>query len=279
MGARTVSSISGAAMGRDKIRYFIYLNGRWRWRPTNAMRAQGFGLITMGRGGPGTDTDGNPESSLEDRQRAIELNRAWDHVRAGHAPQPARTTLSAYPAGSVGEAYQRAMELRKAERLNKGIVWTKEQESRDDWPRAWKWLGPEFGDCDPKTIIPEHFLRIDPITGHPAGLVPRIERVSVSERNRTIKVWRALWKKMKAMGGYLGDHGDPAKSFANSAPQPRQEIWLRREVLKLVQIAWRHKFYGLAACMAVAWDSMVSPVDVRGLKLAQARQDAGGIHF
>jgi hypothetical protein len=50
-------------------------------------------------------------------------------------------------------------------------------------------------------------------------------------------------------------------------------------VLKLVQVAWRHKFYGLAACMAVAWDSMVSPVDARGLTLKQARQDAGGVHF
>ena len=33
----------GTPLGRDKIRYFLYLNGRWRWRPTKAMRAQGFG--------------------------------------------------------------------------------------------------------------------------------------------------------------------------------------------------------------------------------------------
>jgi hypothetical protein len=32
-------------VGRDTIRYFLYLNGRWRWRPTRAMRAQGFGLV------------------------------------------------------------------------------------------------------------------------------------------------------------------------------------------------------------------------------------------
>jgi hypothetical protein len=62
-----------------------------------------------------------------------------------------------FEVGSVGDAYQRAMALRKAERLSKGVVWSHEQESRDDWPRAWKWLGPEFGDCDPKTIVPENF--------------------------------------------------------------------------------------------------------------------------
>jgi hypothetical protein len=81
------------------------------------------------------------------------------------------------------------------------------------------------------------------------------------------------------MGGYLGAQEDPAKTFANSAPQPRQEIWLRHEVLKLVQVAWRNKFYGLAACMAVAWDSMVSPVDARGLTLGASAPGCRGIHF
>ncbi len=57
----------GLAVGRDTIRYFLYLNGRWRWRPTKTMRAQGFGLVTMGRGGPGRDADGNPEPSVEDK--------------------------------------------------------------------------------------------------------------------------------------------------------------------------------------------------------------------
>jgi len=62
-------------MGRDKIRYFLFINGRWRWRPTKTMRALGFGLITMGRGGPGTDAEGHPAPSVEDQNRAIALNR------------------------------------------------------------------------------------------------------------------------------------------------------------------------------------------------------------
>jgi hypothetical protein len=277
---RAPAACIGLAVGRDTIRYFLYLNGRWRWRPTKTMRAHGFGLVTMGRGGPGRDSDGNPEPSVEDKKRAIELNRSWDQVRAGHAKAPARTTLKAYPPGSVGDGYQRAMGLRKAERLAKGVVWTKEQESRDDWPRAWRWLGPEFGDCDPKTVIPEHFLRIDPVTSEPAGLVPRIEReVSITERHRAIKVWRALWKRMRGMGGYCDGRDDPAKAFANGAPDPRQAIWLRREVLKLVQTAWRYKFYGLAALMAVAWDTMLSPIDARSLSGGQAANDAHGMLF
>ena len=268
----------GASVGKDQVRYFLYLNGRWRWRPTKAMRTQGFGLVTMGRGGPKRDADGHPEASLEDRTRAIVLNDAWDRVRSGQAPAPARTTLMSYPPGSVGDGYQRAMSLRKAERLARGVVWSNEQESRDDWPRAWKWLGPEFGDCDPKTIIPEHFLRIDARTGEPAGLVPRIEKaVSVTQRHRTIKVWRALWVRMAAMKYCSGE--DPALSFANSAPQPRDAMWHRKEVLMRVQRAWRMGYYGLAACMATAWDSMCSPVDVRRLTPSQVRSDPAGIWF
>lgn len=269
----------GDSLGKDKVRYFLYLNGRWRWRPTKAMRAHGFGLVTMGRGGPGRDAEGNPEPSIEDQRHAIELNRAWDQLRAGRGSAPARTTLKVYPEGSVGRGYQRAMELRKAARLAKGVVWTIEQEKRDSWPRAWKWLEPRFGDCDPRTIQPEHFLRVDSVTGETKGLVVEIEKaVSVTERHMVIKVWRALWKKMAGMSYCDGDK-DPSQTFANTPPKPRDQIWLRWEVLKLVQVAWRHEFYGLAALMAAAWDSQLSPVDNRNLTLAQIRSDAVGPFF
>jgi hypothetical protein len=243
------------------------------------MKAHGFGLVTLGAGGPGLDSEGQPKASFADQQRAIELNRAWDQVRAGQRQAPARTTLVRYAEGSVGDGYQRAMALRKAQRVANGDIWTKEQEKRDGWPRAWKWLEPKFGDCDPRTIEPEHFLRLDHITGEAKGLVPEIEgAVSITERHMTIKVWRALWKKMAAMK-YCDHDADPSKSFANTPPKPRDQIWMRAEVLRLVQVAWRNEYYGLAALMAVAWDSQLSPVDNRSLTLAQARSDDVGIYF
>lgn len=268
-------------MGSDSVRYFLFVCGRWRWRPTKKMKQFGFRLVTMGTGDPiRRDADGNPAPSDQDIRRALELNRSWDLTRSGAVPPQISVGLTRYPKGSVGEAYQRAMALRKAERIAKGIVWSKEQEGRDDWPRAWRWLGPEFGDCDARTIIPEHFLRIDEATGLAAGLIPRIEReVSITERHRTIKVWRALFKRMQAMGDYCGDRQDPSKAFRNSEPDPRNAIWLRHEVLKLVQIAWRNEFFGLAALMAVSWDSMLSPVDGRSLTPAHATNDGFGIVF
>jgi hypothetical protein len=179
---------------------------------------------------------------------------------------------------SVSDGYQRAMALRKAQRVASGIIWSKEQEKRDSWPRAWKWL-ERFGDCDPRTIEPEHFLRIDAVTGKPKGLVAEIEaKVSVTERHMVIKVWRALWKKMAGMK-YCDLGADPSKTFTNTPPKPRDQVWYRREVRKLVQVAWRHEFYGLASLMAVAWDSQLSPIDNRSLSLSQARSDDAGIYF
>jgi len=109
-------------MGEDKIRYLLWVCGRWRWRPTKAMRARGFKLVTFGK-----------ELTVRDKARAITLNAEWDRVRTGAQAAPDERE-PVYPAGSVGDGYQRAMKLRAAERAARGIVRTKEQTKRDDWP-------------------------------------------------------------------------------------------------------------------------------------------------
>jgi hypothetical protein len=198
-----------------------------------------------------------------------------DKVRTGVLP----ALKTVYPAGSVGDGYQRAVRLREAERKAKGITWTADQEKRDDWSRAWRWLEPVFGDVDPKTVQPEHFLAIDNKTGRPKGFIPLPEaQISSTERHRVIKVWRALWKKMAAMN-YCRLEGDPTLTFANTAPGPRQDIWQHREVVWLVQRAWRIGYKGLAAMMAVGWDTMLSPIDVRSLSTGQLERDSEGALF
>lgn len=242
-------------MGADKIRYLVFVNGRWRWRPTRTMRAHGFRLISFG-----------PELTSADRAKAIHLNDEWDRVRRGLASeQPQRT----YPHGSVGDGFRRAVAMRNLDRKEKGLPWTPEQESRDDWARAWKWIEPVYGDVDPRTIQPEEML---PFRAKVA------ERVSESEAFRVIKVWRALWKKMAVMG-YCDRDRDPSLATSNSAPPPRAGAWSDHEVKRLVQRAWRRGYRGLAVCMAIAWDTQLSPVDVRRLTPAQRMRDSGGSYF
>ena len=242
-------------MGKDKIRYLLFVSGRWRWQPTRAMRACGFKLTTFGK-----------ELTAADKARAIALNAEWDQVRTGAQAAPVEAQPF-YPTGTVGDGYQRAVNLRASERDAKGIIWTKEQVYRDDWPRAWKWLGPLFGDCDPKTVTPEALLALRK---------KLTEGVSATEAHRVIKVWRALWKKLQAFGYCSAKDNDPSFAFANPAPGPRKDIWKYAEVVQLVEHAWTHGKPGLAALMAVIWDSKLSPGDARALTPGQRARDTHG---
>jgi hypothetical protein len=73
------------------------------------------------------------------------------------------------------------------------------------------------------------------------------------------------------MGLCVSDR-DPSKLFSNSAPAPRQAVWREGEAVRLVKAAWRSGYKGLAACMAVAWDSQLSPVDARTVKASELRR-------
>ena len=72
---------------------------------------------------------------------------------------------------------------------------------------------------------------------------------------------------------YCDKDADPSLTFANTAPPPRQELWTHREVMRLVQRAWRENKKGLAAAIAVMWDTMLSPIDARKLTAGQKAYD------
>ena len=250
-------------MVEDKPRYLLKIKGCYYWRPTKRMRAFGFKLQCLGK------------NDVPAKQAAIAWNDKWDRVRKGDAVSFDDTTVI-YPEGTIGEAYQRIMNLRKAARESKGAVWTTEQSSRDDWPRAWRWIGPVFGDLKPCQVEPGMLIGTDPKS---LGLRPRVAlRVSQSEAHRVIKVWRLLWNRMSVLG-YCDADRDPSFTFQNSSPDPRNQIWYEGEVVRLVKEAWRGGYKGLAVCIAVAWDSQLSPVEARHLTLGQRRYHNGGSYF
>jgi hypothetical protein len=226
------------------------------------MRDAGFPRVRLG---PGMVVDGKNVPAPEDVARALELNAEWDRHRRGLPPLTPRL---GFPPGSIGDGYHRAMAMREKERERKGIRWTSEQRSRDDWPRAWRHIEPLLGDCDPSSVTPEI---LQELRGDVA------ERVSEGEAFRAIKVWRALWQKMVGFRFCSGE--DPSLNFANSAPQPRQAVWPEGEAVRLVKEAWRRGYTGLAALLAVAWDSQLSPVDARRLRVGDMRRDPVGTWF
>jgi hypothetical protein len=119
------------------------------------------------------------------------------------------------------------------------------------------------------TITPEQLLGVRELVA---------SKVSESEAHRVIKVWRALWKKL-AVFGYCDVARDPSLMFANSAPAPRQAVWSEGEAVRTIKHAWREGYYGLAAILAIAWDSQLSPVDARNLRSHDLRRDPVGMWF
>ena len=232
-------------MGNVKIPYYSVVNGRGFWQPNAKMRKMGFMATPCGLDGPAA------------WERAIQLNQQWKNVRLG--------VLSAAVAlpqrHSLWEAF---------ERYRQTSEWAKKApRTREEWDRCWFRIKSVFGDTRPSTVTLEHISQFRDAVE---------ETVSLREAHRCIKIWRALWKIAAALG-YCDRDKDPSLGVRNTEPQPRQAIWSEGEVVRLAKAAWRSGYKGLAAIIAVGWDTQLSPVDIRSLKASQQVQDAKGLLF
>jgi hypothetical protein len=231
---------------RVTIPYYAVKNGRGFWQPTPVMREAGFESVACGPDGPGA------------WRMANECNARWkEYVTAAKV----RPIIPLMPVGSLAEAFQRYRGTRE---------WTsKSPRTREEWERAWVRIGSVFGDVRPRTVTLEHI----------SAFREMVERnVSRREAHRVIKIWRALWRVSAAMK-YCERDADPSLGVRNKEPERRKALWNYREAVLLVKGAWRAGYHGLAGVIAVAWDSSLSPVDVRTLTPAQRVKDDQGEAF
>jgi hypothetical protein len=231
-------------MGRVRIPYYVVRNGRGYWQPKKHMRALGFECTACGDDGP------------EAHQKAMALNAKWKEFsrRDTHKQiAPKR--------GSISEAFARYKATPE---------WTKKADrTREEWERAWRRIEPIFGEVAPRDVTLDQISRFREIV---AG------KVSQREAHRVIKIWRALWKVAASMR-YCAAGADPSLGVRNTEPERRQAVWTYEDARLLVRGAWDQGYHGLAAIIAVAWDSSLSPVDVRKLTLAQRSRDGRGDVF
>jgi hypothetical protein len=249
------------AMGKIRIPYYdVSSYGAGYWRPSKLMRQHGFVTVTCGRDGP------------EAWSIAQEWWERWQRVKTGREPSPydirrpgsnpeAIFAKRVYPPVSLGHAFGR---FRRTHEWKE-----KAPRTREEWDRAWTRIDPFFGDADPNAVTMEH---VDAFRAHVA------RTVSEREAHRIIKIWRALWKKAAALK-YCDRDADPSLGLTNRAAQPRQAVWSEGEVVRLVKAAWRSGYHGLAIAMALAWDTQLSPVDVRKLTLSDLKRDRYGPVF
>jgi hypothetical protein len=232
-------------MAKVRIPYYRVKRGNGFWEPTREMREAGLEALACGPDGP------------DAWRKAQERNVAWSVLKKRlHAYASAAILV-----GSLDEAFRRYRATPE---------WAaKAPRTREEWERAWGRIGPIFGDCAPSTVT------LDLISHFRA----KVERdVSTREAHRCIKVWRALWR-VAAAQGYCQRDADPSLGVRNKEPERRQAVWRHQDARALVKAAWRSGFYGLAAIIAVAWDSSLSPVDVRGLTQGQRKKDSHGVVF
>jgi hypothetical protein len=243
-----------------KIRHYVVRRDRAFWQPTRAMRKLGFYAVPLGKDGPSA-------WALAER-----WNERWDKTRSGQAPSPAMVAadnlsperseeLTVYPPRSLGEAFAR---YRRTEEWR-----SKAPRTREDWWRGWKRIKPVFGDCDPRTVV------LEDISDWRKAIE---DTVSLREAHRCLKIWRALWKVSAAMH-YCKRDDDPSLGVRNRAAPGRNLEWTEGEVVRVAKRAWRMDYYGLAAVIAVAWDTQLSPGDVRALRASQLARGAAGEAF
>ena len=87
-----------------------------------------------------------------------------------------------------------------------------------------------------------------------------------------------MWKVSAALGYCVRDAG-PSLGVRNRAAPGRSATWSEGEIARLFKRAWRDRYHGLAAVIAVAWATQLSPGDVRALRASQLVRDGAGALF
>ena len=90
------------------------------------------------------------------------------------------------------------------------------------------------------------------------------ENVSEREAHRCIKIWRALWQVRRRSTTAIATQ-TRASGCGIAEPEGRSAVWANAEVVSSARRVARQDYHGLAAVIAVAWDTQ---------PLAGRRQDA-----
>jgi hypothetical protein len=248
-------------MGRGTPRHYkVKRKDRAYWEPTATMKRHGFVSVPLGVDGP------------EAFKLAEEWNQRWDQSRTGkpyapkadageHVPHELSEAAAVYKPATLGAGFR---EYRQTDEWRK-----KAPSTREEWYRAWRRIKPVFGDAKPSSI------KLQAISAFRTMIETEI---SLREAHRVIKIWRALWKVIAAMGYCVRD-ADPSLGVRNSAAKGRSQTWTEGEVVRLAKRAWRMRYYGLAAAIGVAWDTQMSPGDVRALTASQMAKEGSGRLF
>lgn len=232
-----------------RLPYTVKKRGKLFWQPTPAMQRLGFLPKALG--------DDTPAA----RAKALQLYEAWLKAKAEQGK------VTNYPPNSFGEYW---------DRFRRTKTWEKKAlRTREDYERAWAHIDAWRPKLGAETLSRTKVTLIN--TELCEQFYDHLERtVSPNERHRTIKWLKVLLEDMvtRMRLGYAS----PAARLVNPQPAGRTAIWLGAELELMARKAKEIGYEGMSLAIRLAWEAMLSPVDVWTLRPRELQRDAGGYY-
>lgn len=211
--------------------------------------------------------DGKPRTStpLGEAGEAAEL----EAVRLYHQLQRDRgaivpavdTSHSNIVTGSFGHFF---LEWRQS------YVWLEmKPRTREDYVRCWPAIEERFG----RTPIKEITVSASEKFHLEIKKLERDGELSASERFRILKVWRALLHQAEKRDLF---NKAPIGGIKNPQPSGCANYWFSDEIAELATAADQAGYAGLALAIRIAWETLLSPCDVRDLSLSRLKELSDG---
>jgi hypothetical protein len=254
-----MSVVADAMAKEDWPRYYREVGGNAFWAPGKF--ADKYGIRRSVPLGP---------AGQDAKKAAIDWNAKLDRAREA-ARSGATSQLPMWRPGTLGSFYELHFKQTDAWALLA-------PRSREDYERAWPKIAERFADTLVTRISPSDSERfhVDIHPKHPNRRDPKgLQKLSWNEAHRTLKVWRTL---LGALVDYrLIPAPPPVGRVSNPEPPGRKKVWLHEEVMALYWACAFAGLVGLALALRIAWDTMLSPIDVRELPMrAWKRTQDGG---
>lgn len=203
------------------------------------------------------------------QRKALGYYDAWKAWKAGPEQED---KLGGYPPGSLG-AFFTAWKKTEDFRVDK------KPRTQDEYQYAWdKRIGPAFG----------HVL-VTKITVSDSETFHRRMRKELSPREAwsTLKIWRALLVVM-AKKDIIPK--PPIGNVSNPMPPSRDQFWIEHDVQRLMRACYlaerfskswadKRKYVAMGLAIRMAWDSALSPPDVRTFSITMLKNDREGYYI
>ena len=176
------------------------------------------------------------------KKSALDLYNEW--LKLSGKPQIMEEKPK-YKRGTVAHLYARFKQTETWKRKKLATV--------KEWNYYWPYIENHLGDVSLNRVTPTVFEKF----------YMSIEREHGPDiRWRVVKISRALFND--AVKRQLIS-SSPCMILPNTKPKPRNQMWIAREVIKLIQTAQDNNYEPMALALRVAWETLLSPVDIRTL--------------